>query len=177
DPGTEDDACPNTSNTCTWNEVNTGNDYTADTSGEFRLRVVYQDGCQRIFYFDVYTNELDPEITPTDIICNTLGSITVDAPSAGSAYEFQLINNSTGTPVGAYQTNNIFTGLPAGDYYVNVRQTAIVDGCVFPSEVEQIRERVPAISVNVIQPACDTDLGSATVQLSDVEPQYTFELI
>src|SRR5690606_26973244 len=176
DPGTEDDACPNTSNTCTWNEVNTGNDYTADTSGEFRLRVVYQDGCQRIFYFDVYTNELDPEITPTDIICNTLGSITVDAPSAGAGYEFQLVNNSTGTPVGAYQASNVFTGLPAGDYYVNARQTAIADGCVFPSEVEQIRERDPLPDVNPVQPYCPGDLGSATVQLSDAEPPYTFVL-
>ncbi|UOB19284.1 T9SS type B sorting domain-containing protein [Abyssalbus ytuae] len=177
DPGTPDDNCPNTSNTCTWTQVYTGNDYVADTAGEFRLRVVYQNDCQRIFYFDVYTNELDPEITPQDIICNTPGSITVDTPSASAGYEFQLVDNNTGNPIGGYQTNNVFNNLPAGDYYVNIRQTTITDGCVFPSEVEQIRERVPVISVNDVDPLCPGQLGSATVQLNDVEPDYTFELI
>lgn len=177
DPGTEGDSCPNTGNTCTWNQVKTGNDYTADTAGEYRLRTVYQGGCQRIFYFDVITNVLDPEITPTDINCNTVGSITVDSPSASAGYEFQLVDNTTGSPVGAYQSGNVFNNVSAGDYYVNVRQVSIVDGCVFLSELIQIRERVPAIDVYVVQPISSNNLGSATVQLSDGLPQYTFELI
>lgn len=184
DPGTVDDNCPNPSSTCTWTQVHTGNDYTANTAGEFRLRVVYQNSCQRIFYFDVYTNVLDPEITPSDIICNTPGSITVDSPSASAGYEFELVQiydqDGDGVldevVVGAYQASNVFTGLVAGNYYVNARQTAIADGCVFPSEVEQIRARNPLPDVNEVQPYCQGELGSATVQLSDAEPPYTFVL-
>ena len=177
DPGTEGDSCPNTGDTCFWNQVKTGNDYTADTPGEFRLRVMYQNGCMRIFYFNVYANVLDPVITPTDIICTTLGSITVDTPSPAAGFEFQLVDNTTGTPIGVYQSSNTFTGLAAGEYYVNARQITIADGCVFRTEVVQIRAMVPTIAVNVVQPTSSNDLGSAIVQLSDGFPQYTFELL
>ena len=53
------DGCLNRNLSCTWDNVGTGNDYTADTSGIYRLSVTYNNGCFSRFYFNVFKNELD----------------------------------------------------------------------------------------------------------------------
>ena len=87
-PAVTDIDCANEDSSCTWNEVATGQDFVADTAGQFRLTINYQGGCFVQFYFNVYENILNPSIVSEDIICTTTGSITVnDVPSG---YEYSL---------------------------------------------------------------------------------------
>src|SRR5690606_178288 len=54
------DDCANENPDCTWNQVGTGPNFTANTSGQFRIVINYPGGCYSIFYFNVYQNLLNP---------------------------------------------------------------------------------------------------------------------
>ncbi len=78
--------CANTNNGCTWNTVDTGNDFLASDAGQYRLIINYQNGCFSRFYFNIYKNPLDPQYTSEDIICDTDGNITVTNMPASYEY-------------------------------------------------------------------------------------------
>ena len=163
--------CPNVNSLCTWNQVGTGPNYNVTTAGQYRLRIVFQNGCFRTYYFNVFQNLFTPTETHTDIICNTNGSITINGvPSSG--YEFSING-----PAGPWQSSNVFSIATAGNYTVLVRQiSAGVGNCVFT--IPNIPIRVRNFTVNVIpsQPLCNGSLGSIRVQVNDVLPQYTYQL-
>ena len=46
--------CANESKSCTWNQVGTGNSFTANASGQFRVVLNYPGGCFIIYYFNVF---------------------------------------------------------------------------------------------------------------------------
>ena len=123
DPVTVDD-CANENDACTWNQVGTGPNYTADQAGEFRIVINYPGGCFSIFYFNVYQNLLNPTVIAKDIICNTLGEITVGGVPSG--YEYSL------DPNGSYQSSNVFSIDTAGYYTVYIRQVGVdTNPCIF----------------------------------------------
>ncbi|MBO6606391.1 T9SS type B sorting domain-containing protein [Psychroserpens sp.] len=163
-----DPDCANEDPSCVWNEVTTGPDFMADTSGQFRLTINYSGGCFNQFYFNVYQNLLSPSVTATDIICTTPGSITVnDVPSG---YEFSLDDVN-------YQTSNVFTITAPGTYTVYIRQIGIpTNPCVFTVPDVQIRARDFTVSTTILQPLCNGDLGSIQLAANDVEPQYSFAI-
>ncbi|RKE95369.1 T9SS type B sorting domain-containing protein [Ichthyenterobacterium magnum] len=167
-PAVVDPDCANEDNSCTWNQVATGPDFLANTSGQFRLTINYSGGCFVQFYFNVYQNLLDPSVIATDIICNTPGSITVlDVPSG---YEFSLDNTN-------YQTSNIFTINTAGIYTVYIRQVGVpTNPCIFSVLDVQIRDRDFTVSTTITQPLCNGDLGSIQLAANDVDPQYSYAL-
>ena len=87
-PAVTNQDCANEDAACTWNQVATGPDYLVDTSGQYRLTLNYEGGCFNQFYFNVYTNLLEPTVTSRDIVCTTPGEIVVnDIPSG---YEFSI---------------------------------------------------------------------------------------
>lgn len=160
--------CANEDNACTWNQVGTGPDFLANTSGQFRLTINFSGGCFVQFYFNVYQNILNPTVTATDIICTTPGSITVG--SVPSGYEYSLDGIT-------YQTSNTFSINTPGTYTVYIRQIGIATNpCVFTVPDVQIRERDFTVSTLVTQPLCYGDKGNIQLAANDVDPQYFFSL-
>ena len=167
-PAVSDPDCANEDDTCTWNEVTTGPDFLADTSGQFRLTINYSGGCFVQFYFNVYQNLLNPSVIATDIICTTPGSITVNDVPSGYEYSLDDIN---------YQPSNVFTVNTPGTYTVYIRQIGVpTNPCVFTVPDVQIRDRDFSVSTTILQPLCNGDLGSIQLAANDVDPQYTFTL-
>ncbi|WP_298901709.1 T9SS type B sorting domain-containing protein [uncultured Psychroserpens sp.] len=167
-PAVSDPDCANEDDTCTWNEVGTGPDFLADTSGQFRLTINYSGGCFVQFYFNVYQNLLNPTVIATDIICTTPGTITVNDVPSGYEYSLDDIN---------YQPSNVFTVNAPGTYTVYIRQIGVpTNPCVFTVPDVQIRDRDFSVSTSILQPLCNGDLGSIQLAANDVDPQYTFTL-
>ena len=167
-PAVADIDCANENDTCVWNQVATGTDFTVSAAGQFRLTVNYDGGCFNQFFFNVYQNILDPTVTVRDLICDTLGSITVN--NVPSNYEFSLDGIN-------YQSSNVFPVTAAGIYTVFIRQTNVpVDACVFMVSDILVRERDFTFDADVTQPLCNGDRGSIQVSANDAEPQYTFTI-
>jgi gliding motility-associated-like protein/uncharacterized repeat protein (TIGR01451 family) len=166
-PVTDTD-CANENSACTWNQVGTGPNFTANTAGQFRLTLNYEGGCFSQFYFNVYQNVLNPTVTSSDIICTTPGSITVGGVPNGYEYSLDGIT---------YQASNTFTVTTAGTYTVYIRQVGVpTNPCVFTVPDVQIRARDFTVSINVTQPLCYGDKGSISLAANDVEPQYFFSI-
>lgn len=165
--------CANKDNSCTWNNVGTGNNFTASDAGEYRLQINYQNGCFSRFYFNVYKNPLDPQYTSTDIICNSLGNITVTNMPVD--YEFQLVDASSGTVLVPYNANPSFDISTNGAYRVEMRQQGVSGGCVFVLDNIGILQRNFQVDVVPRDTDC-TGLGEISISVLDVEPQYYYEI-
>jgi len=163
-----DPDCANEDPGCTWNEVATGPDFLADTSGQFRLTINYPGGCFNQFYFNVYQNLLVPTVVSTDIICTTNGSITVNDVPSGYEFSIDGIN---------FQASNVFTITTPGTYSVYVRQIGVsTNPCIFSVPDVLIRDRDFTVTSTISQPLCFGELGSIQLAANDVDPQYTFTL-
>ncbi|MCK7590692.1 T9SS type B sorting domain-containing protein [Subsaxibacter sp. CAU 1640] len=160
--------CANENPSCTWNQVATGPNFTANTSGQFRLTINYEGGCFNQFYFNVYQNLLSPTVTATDIICTTPGSITVNGVPSGYEYSIDGVN---------YQSSNVFSVNTPGIYTAYIRQVGVpTNPCVFTVPDVQIRERNFTVSTIVNQPLCHGDKGTIRLAANDVRPQYFFSI-
>ncbi|CAH0337479.1 hypothetical protein FVB9288_03242 [Flavobacterium sp. CECT 9288] len=169
-PPVGSDDCANEQTSCTWTTVATGQNYTADTSGQFRVVFNYAGGCFNIFYFNVFKNLLDPTADSRDIICNTTGQITVGGVPA-TGYEFSL--NATGP----FQTSNVFPISTPGAYTVYIRQQGVVSNpCLFEVPGIDIRRRNFTVSEFVTQPLCNGDRGTIRLAANDVRGQYSYIL-
>ncbi|MFD1061832.1 T9SS type B sorting domain-containing protein [Winogradskyella litorisediminis] len=167
-PAVSNTDCANEDDACNWNQVSTGQDFLADSAGQFRLTINYEGGCFVQFYFNVYQNLLAPTVTTEDIVCTTPGSITVSDVPSGYEYSLDGVN---------YQSSNIFTVNTAGFYTVYIRQIGVDSNpCVFTVPDIQIRERDFSVDTTVTQAACNGGLGNIQISVNDVEPQYTFEI-
>ncbi|OUD35036.1 SprB repeat-containing protein, partial [Flavobacterium sp. FPG59] len=169
-PPVGSDDCANEQTSCTWTTVATGQNYTADTSGQYRVVFNYAGGCFNIFYFNVFKNLLDPTADSRDIICNTTGQITVGGVPA-TGYEFSL--NATGP----FQTSNVFPISTPGAYTVYIRQQGVVSNpCLFEVPGIDIRRRNFTVSEFVTQPLCNGDRGTIRLAANDVRGQYSYIL-
>ncbi|MDC8002589.1 T9SS type B sorting domain-containing protein [Aureisphaera galaxeae] len=167
-PPVSDPDCANEDNSCTWNIVGTGPDYTANTAGQYRLTINYEGGCFNQFFFNVYQNVLDPVVTVTDIICTTPGTITVSNVPANYEYSLDGIN---------FQASNVFSVTSPGIYTVYIQQVGVPTGaCLFTVPDVLVRARDFTVSSIVEQPLCNGDLGSIFLAANDAEPQYFFSL-
>ena len=167
------DGCANTNTGCTWNVVHTGNDFLASDKGQYRLVIYYEDGCFSRFYFNIYKNDLDPQYTSSDIICDTDGNITVT--NVPLTYEFQLVNQTTGAVVVPYQSNPSFDIDTNGAYMVEIRQQGVTDGCVFVLDNIGILERDFQVDVATKDTDCN-GLGEIAISVLNVEAQYYYEI-
>ncbi|WP_418501909.1 T9SS type B sorting domain-containing protein [Flagellimonas sp.] len=167
------DGCANTNATCSWNNVDTGNDFLASNAGQYRLVINYQNGCFSRFYFNIYKNPLNPQYTSRDIICDTEGNITVTNMPLN--YEYQLVNQTTGTILVPYQSNPSFDIANNGAYRVEMRQQGVTDGCVFVLDNIGILERDFQVEVTTEDTDCN-GLGEIAISILNVEPQYYYSI-
>ena len=165
--------CANTTPSCTWNTVDTGNDFMASDSGQYRLVINYQNGCFSRFYFNIYKNPLDPQYTTRDIICDTDGNITVTNMPLN--YEYQLVNQANGTVLVPYQSSPSFDIDTNGAYMVEMRQAGVTDGCVFVLDNIGILERDFQVEVTPKDTDCN-GLGEIAISILNVEAQYYYEV-
>ncbi|MBA4745292.1 MAG: T9SS type B sorting domain-containing protein [Muricauda sp.] len=167
------DGCANTNASCTWNTVDTGNDFLASDSGQYRLVINYQNGCFSRFYFNIYKNPLDPQYTSRDIICDTPGNITVT--NMPLSYEYQLVDQTTGNVLVPYGPSPSFDITTNGAYMVEMRQEGVTDGCVFVLDNIGILERDFQVDITAQNTSCN-DLGAISISVLDVEPQYYYTI-
>ncbi|MEM9646871.1 MAG: SprB repeat-containing protein [Bacteroidota bacterium] len=165
--------CPNTDNSCTWNNVGTGNDFLASDAGQYRMVINYQNGCFRRFHFNVFKNPLDPQYTSSDIICNTNGNITVT--NMPIDYEYRLIDQTTGNVLVAYNPNPSFNITTNGAYTVEMRQQGVTDGCVFVLDNIGILDRDFQVDIDTKDTDCN-GLGEIEISVLNVEAQYYYEI-
>lgn len=162
------DDCANENSACTWNQVATGPNYSANTSGQFRVVINYPGGCFSIFYFDVFQNLLNPNATSTDFLCNTPGSITVGGVPSGYEYSIDGTN---------YQLSNNFLVPTAGYYTIYIRQIDVdTNPCVFEVPNIYIRNRDFSVTEDITQPKCKDDKGSIKLAVNDALPQYYYSI-
>ncbi|PWK02419.1 gliding motility-associated-like protein [Flavobacterium araucananum] len=162
-------SCANESASCSWTQVATGPNYEAKIAGQYRLTLNYAGGCFNRFYFNVFTNSLNPTEKHTDIICGKPGTITVGGVPAG--YEYS-INGTT------YQASNIFNNITtAGFYTVYVRLAGVTGNtCIFTVPNIQIRQRNFNVVQDVTQPLCYGEKGRIRVAVNDANAQYYYKL-
>ena len=167
--------CANTDNACTWNNVATGSDYLASSAGEYRLQVIYQNGCFATYYFNVFQNPLDPQFNKTDLICTSPGNITVT--NMPIDYEYQLLDAVTSAVLVPFSANNgpSFTINTNGAYTVEMQQQGVVDGCVFRLENIGVLTRDFQVDVVPTDATC-SGLGEIAISILNVEPQYYYEI-
>ena len=163
-----DQDCANEDPGCTWNEVETGPNYLIDTSGQYRLTLNYTGGCFNQFYFNVYTNLLEPTVAARDIYCTTPGEIVVGGVPSG--YEYSLDGSN-------FQPSNTFIITTPNVYSVFIRQIGVTPNpCVFYVPNIQVRESDFTASIIITQPLCNGELGSVILAANDVRPQYFFSI-
>ncbi|WP_142786287.1 T9SS type B sorting domain-containing protein [Changchengzhania lutea] len=163
-----DQDCANEDVACTWNQVETGPNFLADTAGQYRLTLNYDGGCFNRFYFNVYTNLLIPTVTSRDIICTTPGEIVVGGVPSGYEYSIDGAN---------YQSSNIFSINAPNVYSVYVRQIGVdPNPCIFSVPDVQIRQRDFTVSTVITQPYCNGEQGSVILAANDVRPQYFYSI-
>jgi len=171
--------CSNTNPSCTWNNVATGNQYFASDAGQYRITINYLNGCFTRFYFNVFKNPLDPQLSTEDLICGNPGNITVNNVPAD--YEYQLLQidipTGTSTVLVPYSANNgpSFDITANGAYTVEFRQQGVTNGCVFSIEDIGIRTRNFDVDVAKVDTDC-RGLGEISISVLDVEPQYYYEI-
>jgi len=167
------DGCANTNSGCTWNTVDTGNDFLAQNTGQYRLVINYQNGCFSRFYFNIYKNPLNPQYISEDIICTNPGSIEVI--NMPDTYEFQLVDQTTGNVLVPYGPDKTFEITNNGAYMVEMRQQGVTDGCVFVLDNIGILDRDFQVDVSTVNTSCN-DLGEISISVLNVEPQYYYEI-
>ncbi|WP_318343128.1 T9SS type B sorting domain-containing protein [Flagellimonas baculiformis] len=167
------DGCANTNATCTWNTVDTGNDFLASNAGQYRLVINYQNGCFSRFYFNIYKNPLNPQYTSRDIICDTEGNITVTNMPLN--YEYQLVDQTTGTVLVPYGPSPSFDIANNGAYRVEMRQQGVTDGCVFVLDNIGILDRNFQVDITTKDLDCN-GLGEIAISILNVEPQYYYSI-
>ena len=163
-----DPDCANEDSSCVWNQVATGPDFLADSSGQFRLTLNYPGGCFNQFYFNVYENILNPTVESNDIICATPGNIIVNDVPNGYEYSLDGVN---------YQSSNLFSVSTPGTYTVYIRQVGIpTNPCIFSVPEVLIRDRDFSGEATVIQPLCNGGQGSILLAANDIDPQYSYSI-
>ncbi len=174
------DDCANKNLTCTWNQVTTGNTYDVNTPGKYRLVVTYQNGCFNRFYFNVFQNTLDIQYTNNDIVCTTPGNITIT--NLGGGYGYQLVDIAASSILIPFSANNgpSFDINTNGAYRVEVVQLdgagiPIPGACIFSTPDIGILQRDFQVGVTSTQANCNV-LGSINIQVSNVNPNYEYEL-
>ncbi|MDO6761547.1 T9SS type B sorting domain-containing protein [Tamlana sp. 2_MG-2023] len=142
--------CANTDSACQWNFLSAGPNFDLKESGEYRLTIEYEGGCFNQFYFNSYTNLLNPDIVTQDIICNTKGNITVN--NIPSGYEFSFDG-------GAYSEENSYEVSTPGIHNVKIKQEGVdVNPCVFEYNVT-IDEFEPQLEVTSFNTTCYGDVN------------------
>ena len=160
---------------CTWTTVSTTSSFNVGDAGEYRVRLLFEGGCERTFYFKVYKSNLTLDAAVRNISCLVTGKITASGLGA-TGYEYRINN-------GTWQPSPVFEPLPTGPYTVEGRlapifpaTTTLPGACVYTRNVYvQNTSNDFKVSTKVNQPLCQGDNnGSIDVQIGGANPQYTY---
>ena len=155
-----------------WSAFGTGAEKQITAAGDYRLTITYAGGCVVTYYFRVTKDDTELKATVKNEICNTKGSITIDALGAG--FKYALKHNNI--IVKSWQTSPVFSGLSAGIYKVlatnpSANTTSVVT-CIYEIE-KTVLQKTPKLKLTVTNPLCKGGNGSLQVQLSDA-PYYPY---
>ena len=155
-----------------WSAFGTGAEKQITAAGDYRLTITYAGGCVVTYYFRVTKDDTELKATVKNEICNTKGSITIDALGAGFKYALKQNN----IIVKSWQTSPVFSGLSAGIYKVlatnpSANTTSVVT-CIYEIE-KTVLQKTPKLKLTVTNPLCKGGNGSLQVQLSDA-PYYPY---
>ena len=155
-----------------WSAFGTGAEKKITAAGDYRLTITYAGGCVVTYYFRVTKDDTELKATVKHEVCNTKGSIIIDALGAGFKYALKQNN----TIVKAWQTSPVFSGLSAGIYKVlatnpSANTTSVVT-CIYEIE-KTVLQKTPKLKLTVTNPLCKGGNGSLQVQLSDA-PYYPY---
>ncbi|MFK7077334.1 T9SS type B sorting domain-containing protein [Flavobacterium oreochromis] len=166
--------CPVTDDLC-WTKIVEANEYTVSNEGKYRLIFTFVGGCTKTFYFNVYKNLTETEVSVLPIVCGAPGSITVTKPvNSTGRFQFQLVQPN-GT-LGVWTTNPVFPILTTGNYSVNVKDTTVPGSCQITIDNIGVPANNIVVSATVTQPKCNGDLGSVNLGVSGVNGPYTYTL-
>ncbi|WP_298487946.1 T9SS type B sorting domain-containing protein [uncultured Maribacter sp.] len=160
--------CPNTSTSCTWNQVSTNTQYSVSESGEYRIFVRYTDNTSERFYFNVYANGLNPNAAVTNIDCSTPGNITIN--NVPSSYEYSINNGAS------WQDSNIFPINTVSNYSVKIRNKNITDGCIFNLDDIVVNNNSINATSTILPITCNTTKGGIKIDLTDASSSYIYEI-
>ncbi|MBF4506243.1 T9SS type B sorting domain-containing protein [Flavobacterium sp. JLP] len=171
---TTNENCANEGTACQWLPAGTGPDYKASIAGQYRLTINYAGSCFSRFYFNVYTNSLDPTAKVVDILCGKAGSITIEGVPAG--YEYAIRTDPNGA-YGAWQNSNVFpiAANAANSYSVNIRQKGVTTNpCIFNVPNILVRSLDLVVNTEITQPVCYGETGSIKIGAQNLDQYYYY---
>ena len=172
------DCANETASDACWVKVDEGQDYIANTAGQFRIKIIDNAGNPYTFYFNVYQNTLIPTATTkSDIIKNSTGTCKVDGKITvggfGDGYEYSF--TTTGSP-GTWDVNNTFTTSTPGNYTAFIRIKDVVGSCEFKVINLDIKSVTFQVKTTIVSPKCNGALGNVQVITNDIKQDYKYEL-
>ncbi|WP_298478938.1 T9SS type B sorting domain-containing protein [uncultured Maribacter sp.] len=160
--------CPNTSPSCTWNQLATNPQYNVTEGGEYRIFIQYTDNTTERFYFNVYANGLNPNAVVTNIDCGNPGNITVN--NVPNSYEYSINNGAS------WQDSNIFPINTVSTYNIQLRNKNITDGCVFELNDVTVNNNSFNATSTILPITCNTTKGGIKIDLTDASSSYIYEI-
>lgn len=171
------DPCSLLDGNCTdanWVEVTGGNtpSYTVSEAGDYRILAEFDGGCEIPFYFSVFKNDYQPDLTMNPIECGSDGSVSV--VNVPTNFAFSL------NPGGPYtNTTGIFAISTAGDVTVYAIDTTF-PGCEY-SETINVPSIDPSFSVTGVDPSCVNDdngtgFGRINISVTGGIPEYQYTI-
>jgi gliding motility-associated-like protein len=107
------------------------------------------------------------------------GGVKLTANGGWGAYQYELVNNTSGSTVQSFDNNAIITGLTAGDYTVTVRD---VNGCIETTTFTLTPGTTITGNLNVTPNLCEGEY-TATIEVTNVaggqtqDPNLTYSYI
>ncbi|MCK8523704.1 T9SS type A sorting domain-containing protein [Aquimarina sp. D1M17] len=174
-----DNPCSLLSGDCTdanWAEEINGNtqSFTVSEAGDYRILAEFEGGCLQTFYFSVFKNDFQPELSMEPIECGNDGSVTVT--NAPNNFAFSL------TSGGPYSNTTGVFAIPsgsAGDITVYAIDTTFPE-CEYTATIN-VPEIDPQVNITATNPTCINDtngegFGRITIAVTDAFPEYQYTI-
>ncbi len=171
------DPCSLLDGNCTdanWVEVTGGDtpNYTVSEAGDYRILAEFDGGCIIPFYFSVFKNDYQPDLTMNPIECGSDGSVSV--VNVPTNFAFSLTSGGPYT-----NTTGVFPISTAGDVTVYAIDTTF-PGCEY-SETINVPSIDPTFSVTGVDPSCvnndnGTGVGRINISVTGGIPEYQYTI-
>ncbi len=172
--------CANASNAC-WTSsdvVGSGDTFTVSEAGSYRVEVLFEGNsganCLKIYYFNVYKDQLNASVSVTSYSPSSLGTISIDAGGVGPQYTYS-IDGPDGydyTYGPTTENSHVFKYLIDGDYTVTVSSDT---GCSY-TEVVTITDNNPLWFDGTLFNIKDCNRARIRLQRGGGDPPYQFAI-
>ncbi|WP_378180173.1 T9SS type B sorting domain-containing protein [Aquimarina sp. SS2-1] len=171
------DPCSLLDGNCTdtnWVEVTGGDtsNYTVSEAGDYRILAEFDGGCIIPFYFSVFKNDYQPQLTMNPIECGNDGSVSV--VNVPTNFAFSLTSGGPYT-----NTTGVFPISTAGDVTVYAIDTTF-PGCEYTATIN-VPSIDPTFSVVGVDPSCVNDnngtgFGRINISVTGGIPEYQYTI-